>query len=364
MNARYSNRTATRRKPTKRAVSLFFKTLSLTLAVCFGLLYSGSMILGHVVSPPEVPPIAPRPNITTLQHPNDPATAEEVVQTAPEGFTDNDRKENFFTFLIVGIDDGIHTDTIMVAAYDGVSAEGHVISIPRDSRVNVGRRPGLRKINQAYPVGRTGGRGHPGGIEQLKQEIQGIIGFRPDFYVAIEMDAFVRAVDTVGGININVPFHMRYDDPCQDLHINISAGTQRLNGDQALNFVRFRRANFGYREITDYGRMENQQQAVQSMLTELLRPANILRIPEFINIFNDNVSTNIAISDMLWFANQLRQVRGVDALSTYTIPTIGTTGYPHFYELLDEKAIVELVNRTINPFTKDIAMADLDIVIQ
>jgi anionic cell wall polymer biosynthesis LytR-Cps2A-Psr (LCP) family protein len=81
---------------------------------------------------------------------------------SPEGFTDDDRKELFYTFLLIGLDGGVNTDTIMVASYDAVKMEGNVISIPRDSLENVQRR--VRKINAAYPAGTLFGGGRDGGI--------------------------------------------------------------------------------------------------------------------------------------------------------------------------------------------------------
>jgi len=66
---------------------------------------------------------------------------------------------------------------------------------------------------------------------------------------------------------------------------------------------------------------------------------------------------------MLWFAGQLNRIKGTEALSTYIMPTNGTSGLPMYYEYLDENEIVDLINRTINPFKKDISVRDLDIII-
>jgi anionic cell wall polymer biosynthesis LytR-Cps2A-Psr (LCP) family protein len=189
-----------------------------------------------------------------------------------------------------------------------------------------------------------------------------IIGFVPDFYVSINYNAFTRIINAVGGIEIDVPFHMRYDDPTDGLRIDIRAGRQTLNGETALQFARFRRANPGFREITDYGRMANQQLVIHATLRQLLRPASLLRIPEFIDIFQSNVHSDLALGNMIWFADELNKIQGTDALHTYTIPVIGTSGLPMYYELLDAEAIVELINRTINPYTKNIEVSDLDII--
>ena len=277
----------------------------------------------------------------------------------PEGFTLEDRKPLFYTFLIIGLDGGINTDTIMVAAYDGTEHKGYLIGIPRDSKVNVQRN--VKKINAAYPIGTRNGGGKEGGVSRLGTEIKTIFGFIPDYYVLIDFKAFERIVDAVNGVEVEVPFAMIYDDPYQDLHINIPQGLQTLKGLDALRFARYRKGNNGKNTITDYQRIENQQAVITATLDKLLKPESLLKIPEFISIFKENVSTDIKPEEMLWFADQLKDVPGTDRLEKYTLPTTGTSGLPDYYELLDEAAIVELVNETVNPFTKDIVAGDLSI---
>lgn len=279
----------------------------------------------------------------------------------PEGFTIEDRKEQFYTFLIVGLDGGINTDTIMIASYDGINKKANIISISRDSMVNVKRQ--VKKINAAYPAGTLNGGGREGGIKQLKREVKTIIGFMPDFYVCVDLDAFVKIVDAVGGVDVNVAFDMKYDDPMQNLHTDIKKGEQLLNGENALKFARYRKGNDSQTTISDYERMENQQAIIKATLAKLLKPANILKIPEFIDIFTENVYSDIKTENMLWFAEQLNKIKGTEALSTHTMPTIGTSGLPMYYEYLDKSVIVELVNRTINPYKKDIRASHLDIIV-
>jgi len=278
---------------------------------------------------------------------------------APEGFTSDDRKELFYTFLIIGLDEGINSDTIMVASYDGVNNEANLISIPRDSLVNVNRP--LKKINAAFPVGASIG-GLEGGIAQLQREVMTIIGFIPDFYVLVNFDAFIELVDAIGGVGVEVAFNMVYDDPCQDLHINIPAGFQHLDGEQALQFARYRIGNIGFYSICDYQRIANQQIVIDAVLQELIKPENILKIPEFITIFNENIHSNLEARDVLWFAGELNKIRGTDALSSYIMPTTGTSGAPFYYEFLDMFGVLRLVNDTINPFLLDIEPKDIDII--
>ena len=281
---------------------------------------------------------------------------------APERFSDEDRKEMFWTFLIIGLNEGTNVNTAMVASYCGVTREANLISIPRDAPVHPTRRG--RKLSSSYIAGSGGGRGREGGVLQVQRDLMGVIGFVPDFYVVIDYDAFFSIIDAVGGIEVYVPMRMRYDDPCQNLHIDIMPGNQQMDSRTALEFSRFRRANRGYSSITDYQRIENQQAVISAVITSLLRPANILRIPEFVSIFNDSVYTNLALGDMMWFALELNHIRGTDALSMHTFKPVSPGQAPNFYEFLHAPGVLELVNGTINPFNRNIEARDLNIIRQ
>jgi len=351
-----------KRKPASK-IKMFFKTCLVTFVILTVVFIAGGVAYTLTVAPPTIPSIEPPDehlNYGFIQGEWNEDDHAVDGRRAPYGFTDSDRKDDFFTFLIIGLDNGVNTDTIMVASYDGANREANIISIPRDSLVNVSRR--VKKINAAFPSGTLNGGGRAGGIDQLRREVSTIIGFMPDFYVIIDMEAFIRIIDAIGGVYVYVPFNMRYFDPTEGLRIDIQRGSQHLNGAQALHFARFRLGGAGSRTISDYQRIENQQAIIHAALESLLRPASLLRIPEFLRIFNDNVHSDITAGNMIWFADELRELRGTDALKTHTLPTTGTSGLPMFYEFLCEEGILELVNRTVNPFTRNIESNDIDII--
>jgi len=270
------------------------------------------------------------------------------------------RRPNFYTFLIYGLDSGVNVDTIMVAAFDGEAGKAYLISLPRDTRVDVDRRIGLRKLSASYAFGQAQGRGHEGGIYRLKNEVSTLIGFRPDFYVGIDERAFIRLIDGIGGVEVNVPFHMRYDDPYQNLHINLPAGRRVLNGQQAMHFARFRLANEGYRGVTDFQRVGHQQQIISAAVRELLSPRTITLVPELVRIYRDHVRTDLSPLEIAWFVEQIPGL-SADLLSTYTLP-MARTIRQGWYEIPDQDEVLELVNRTINPFMQEITAEMLRIV--
>jgi LCP family protein required for cell wall assembly len=340
---------------------LFRKLLIVILS--FAVIMAGAAILFlGAVTPPEIPTL-PITRDAAVEYDDEEIALEldmlESGLVAPARFTDADRKEQFFTFLIVGLNEGTNANTIMVASFDAQKNEAHLVSIPRDSLMNTNRVG--RKLSSSFMAGAGGGRGVAGGVAQMQRDVMSVIGFVPDFYMIIDYDAFFSIVDAVGGIEVYVPFHMRYTDRFQDLDIDILPGLQQMDAETALHFARFRQSNTGFRSINDYQRIEHQQIVVNEVLERLMRPANILRLPDFVNIFNESVHTNLSVGNMLWFANQLNNIRGTDALSTHTVPIAGTSGSPMYYELLDAPGIVSLVNDTINPFSQEIERRDLNI---
>ncbi|MCL2526942.1 MAG: LCP family protein [Defluviitaleaceae bacterium] len=345
---------------TKKSRRLFYRSFIFTFVLT--LAFAGGAVAGwrSLVQPPTRPVTAtqdptPAPDIDNEDQPAfdivDPHPDDALINRDPPiVFTDEDRKDDFYTFLIFGYDDGLNTDTIMVAAYDAAAQRAYIISIPRDTQVDVQRN--VRRINSAYPAGRRGG-GHAGGVDQLKREVQTITGFRPDFYVSIDEDVFIVLVDAVGGVYIDVPFHMHYRDPYQGLYINIPAGHQRLDGEGALGFVRFR-YHYGRRSaITNHQRMEHQHQFVAAMMQELWSPLTIVRIPQLIRAYRDHVNTDLSTRNLLWFGEQF--ALGDIELITYNYP-VTSRRIVRWYDIPNAEEALELINRTINPFTRDITM--------
>ena len=356
----------------RRAWGLFVKSFLVTTFSFSALIIIGVIVWNRTVAPPTHRPMEPRPVFQTERPVNpygdddyeDDTPSPEYIWPAPERFTDDDRREMFWTFLIIGLNEGRNANTVMVASYCGITKEANLISIPRDVRINANRAGAAGKLASSYLAGANRGNG----VQQVQQDVMNVIGFIPDYYVVIDYDVFFTIIDAVGGIDIYVPIRMRYRDPCQDLDIDIQPGMQHMDSATALDFVRFRQANrnSGYPSLPDgdFGRVRNQQAVIEAVIIRLLRPANILRIPEFVNIFNESVNTNLAFTDMMYFALELNHIRGTDALSTDTFLSTHTSGRPFYFEFLSPTAVLEIVNNTVNPFYEDIELRDLNILRQ
>ena len=158
-------------------------------------------------------------------------TGKEIV-TLPnplENILKNEKK----TILIAGLHpEGLLTDFIMVASYDPETGRANMMSIPRDTKIT-GSVDG--KINSVYA--------HKRDINDLIKKVKGLTGIEIDNYVIIKTDIIGKAVDAVGGVTVDVPINMNYDDNAQNLHIHIRKGTQTLTKENAEGFVRFRKNN-------------------------------------------------------------------------------------------------------------------------
>ena len=261
------------------------------------------------------------------------------------------RKDGFYTILVCGIDDGNGgSDTMMLAAVDTENKTVNVASIPRDTMVNEDWT--VKKMNSAY---------NRGGIDEVKKQVEKITGFPVDFYVTVDLNAFVDLVDAIGGVDFDVPIDMNYDDPLQDLHIHFKAGMQHLDGKQAMGVVRFRHNNNGggY-PMQDLDRIKTQQAFLKTVADKMFSLQSVIKIPEFARIFFENVKSDLQLGEMVWFGNQINAI-GSENIHFTTLPGEAKDVYGGSYYVLDREACLELFNSSFNPYKEDMSLADLNI---
>nr|WP_312579684.1 LCP family protein [Sedimentibacter sp.] len=192
--------------------------------------------------------------------------------------------------LVVGLEN-LRTDTIMVASYDTEGKIADIISVPRDTYYPRGNdRPDSKKINAVYAAE---------GIEGLINAVQEILGIPIEKHVIFDYAGVVSCIDIMGGVEVNVPFHMKYSDPYDDppLYIDIQEGTQILDGSQSLKFLRFRK---GYAN-QDLGRIEAQQQFIKSAAKKVLST----KLPAIIKEAYSNVQTDFSLNELLGLAGSV-----------------------------------------------------------
>lgn len=261
------------------------------------------------------------------------------------------RKEGTWTFLLCARDQvSGNTDTIMVCTYDTKNQRAGLVSIPRDTLVD---RPGRKyhKLNAAYPAG---------GVDELSAAVSELLGIPIDHTVAIDPRIFVELVDAAGGVDFDVPVHMSYDDPAQDLHIHYEPGMQHLTGQQALEVVRCRKNSDGKGSYpnnlydaypdADIGRTRTQQAMVKAVVQKLLTQPH--KLGEYLAIVGENVKTDLTLPNLLWLGGTALGFRQED-LVTATLPGRGDVTYrgtPWCYAL-DIPGSLDIINDCLNPYT-------------
>lgn len=179
--------------------------------------------------------------------------------------------------------DGL-ADTMLMMRFDPSNQRIALMSIPRDTRTNVNGK--LTKINEAN---RDGG---PAMSAQATSELMGGVGI--DRYVRINVQGVEKLIDALGGVKVNVPKDMKYQDDSQHLYINLKAGEQRLDGDKALQLLRFR-----YDDQGDIGRIQRQQMLMRALVEQALNPATIARLPKILSVIQSNVDTNLSVEELV-----------------------------------------------------------------
>ena len=274
------------------------------------------------------------------------------------------RKPGVYTILVAGVDVvSNNTDTIMVGQLDTVNHTLNVVSIPRDTLTNLKHE--VKKANSAYHYAeyysgiKSSSYYGCDPIEKMREElIQSFLGFDVDGYILVNMEAAEKVVDTIGGVQFEVPPGMDYDDPTQDLHIHIPSGSQKLTGEQFVQLMRFRSGYAG----GDIQRIDMQHQLLMAVASQMLSLKNIPNLSEVISIVTDNMTTSLSTEDMLYYAKEFLKL-DKDNIKFMTMP--GNTNGSVFgasYVFCDIDAWLDMVNEYLNPWETDVTCENVDIV--
>ncbi len=261
------------------------------------------------------------------------------------------------TVLVIGTDDEIdrvgRTDTIMLVSFDPRSGDAGVLSIPRDTRVEIPGRPGYHRINVAHALGGPG---------LVMLTVEQLLGVPVHHYVAVNFTGFERFIDALGGVEVYIPQRMKYDDYAQGLHIDLQPGRQLLNGREALHYVRFRADGLGdvalvdpVREIYD-GRVRRQLEFAQIVARKVLSVSTLPRLPQLVQELFGMVRTDISIDRAVALAVAARQVdpsRIETAVLPGTSDVIGGASY-WVHDPVRTQLVVDRVIRGVDLMTLEV----------
>lgn len=264
------------------------------------------------------------------------------------------RREYCYNILVSGLDDDNGgSDTNILVRFDVPNKRIDLVSLPRDTLLHNEYRN--NKLNFAYAKG---------GTELLMSQIENLLGIPVDFYVTVNLKGFIALVDQIDGVDFDIPINMDYDDPYQDLHIHFTKGPRHLNGQEAMEVVRFRHNNDGTGYGTeDIGRIGTQQAFLKAVAKQLLQIGNVKNIPALADIFYTYVKTDLTTGNLVWLGNEALNI-GTENIHFATLPGDGSGYYnKQSVYVLDAQATCDLVNEALNPYNEALTLEDMDILV-
>lgn len=335
----------------KTAVLVFY----ILLVLCSAVVVGGYAAWKLNIKAPEIPGTS---GADPVQEPVD-ISAPEVPsgsQDDPQD-TGRQRREGVYNFVLLGKDrESGNTDTIIMVSFDTVENTVGMVSVPRDTivRRSWSSNP---KINGAYVLQ---------GPDTLKEELENTFGVPIDYYIWIDLTGFIALVDELGGVDVYIPINMSYDDPIQDLHIHYTKGQHHLNGQQAMEVVRFRHNNEseGGGGYDDVGRTEMQRQVLVAMAKKVLSWNSLTKVQSFLDIFQKYVKSDLTAKEMLYFATQALEVDLSTGLTQATLEGRGDgvyKGYSWCF-VYEAETILPILNEMVNPYNEDLTEEDLDLL--
>ena len=269
------------------------------------------------------------------------------------GIADNvDRREGVYTFLIFGIDES-NTDSIMVGTLDTVNSTFEIVSIPRDTLVNVGWT--TKKANSIYANMRHQHRNdsdsETAAMEATVERFRDILGFKVDYWIMVDFRGFASLVDAIGGVDFHVPVDMHHSG------YTFPSGMHHLSGEQALHVVRYR----GFSNA-DIGRIGTQQDFLAAVAGQLLANRDSIRVRNMAETFLRYAVTDISLSNLVWFGERFLELDSED-ITFHTMPgnywdTVSGVSYVTIYT--DDW--LNMINTYINPWHTPRTINDFSIL--
>lgn len=240
-------------------------------------------------------------------------------------------------FLLIG-ESGNMTDSLIACSYNPNTQQASMLSIPRDTFVgkSLSKTSSSDKINSLYNRYKD--------PQKLIDAINDLTGLNLEYYILVDTKALTELVDAIGGVEFNVPIDMNYDDTSKEnyIRIHLQKGLQKITGEQAEGLLRFRHNNdgssypFEYGD-QDFGRMRTQREFITATLKQTLKPGNIFKLGQILDIANENVKTNIPLSlakDYLPYAVEFN----TENLHSNMLPGESTNKYNGIWIYLQDEA--------------------------
>ena len=275
------------------------------------------------------------------------------VVAGPVGQVKLVRKPGVYNFLFVGYDKAAGlTDVNMLAQFDTNTGAINIIQMPRDTYSRYNSKEGsYHKINGALGY-------FDRQLEDFATFLEKNLCIKIDFYGSIDLVAFRNIVDISGGVELYVPRDMKYEDPAQNLYIDLKEGFQKLDGKKAEQFVRFRS---GW-ATADIGRTDAQKLFITAFMKKFVNSINLETVTQICTQMIKHVNTNLTLKEYIYFAEKVLSI-DLDKLTMLTLPGSSVREYETrgtWYYVLSKTAMLDAINTYINVYDQDIPESIFD----
>ncbi len=241
--------------------------------------------------------------ILAAEKPSKPKIKSTISQKSKVDNSSKSSSHQSFNILILGIDardnNASRADMIMVANINSYRKSIHVVSVPRDTRIAV-KGIGYTKITHTHLIGEKAG-GNRKGTQATLTTVANLLHCRLDYYIKVNFKGYVSFIDTLGGLDIELPQSIRLTEKS----VTLPAGHNHLNGEMTLELTRER---FSLKK-GDFGRQRNQLMILEAIAKQTFQLTNISKLPDLIaRVHNDVVDTNLTDFDLLCLAWTIKQV--------------------------------------------------------
>ena len=209
----------------------------------------------------------------------------------------DEKFEAYMNILVLGVDKGgdfggDHADTMLLVSLDNTTGKVRVISIPRGTVVTAADGKTWEKLGEKYSEV---------GVSGMIDAVRNLLGVSVHYYAVVDAKAFGSFIDALGGIDAYVEMRMDYEDPELGLSIHIPQGFQRMNGETAQKYLRFRSGELG-----DVGRVQRQHRFMKALYERILNVNTLGHLPALMKILQEQVDTNVEVWDSAHLAEVLQ----------------------------------------------------------
>ncbi len=272
-------------------------------------------------------------------------------------------RENVYNFLVIGHDRAaVLADVIMLVNYDVDAGEVAIMQFPRDTYIDAGSNvPKINVLFAAYYNRAVNDRAkNPTQVaaDRLAEALEQNLCIQIQYTAVMNLDGFVGIVDSIGGVDVDIPYAMEYEDPEQDLYIHFKAGPTHLTGEKAEEFVRFRN---GYL-TADIGRVDAQKIFLAAFIDKVQSSVSITNVSLITDLASEvvsNLTTNVTVADVMFFGKNALSV-DLSKISMMTAPGDSVKSDGSWYYVINRDATLGMINTHFNIYDNDITDSIFD----